>query len=94
MKWNGSYNGLALRSDLFALTRTSTDEKSLDPSSPGTTHLGGATTYNLTAGVSFGPKKQYGLDVGLYNITDKLYTKSGAIYEAGRFFTLKFNAKF
>ena len=94
VKWNGSYNGLGLRSDLFALTRTSTDEKSLDPSSPGTTHLGGATTYNLTAGISFGPKKQYGLDVGLYNITDKLYTKSGAIYEAGRFFTLKFNAKF
>lgn len=94
VKWTDEYDGLKLRGDFFALTRTETDEHNMDADNPSTSHFGGATTFNLTGGVSFGPQDAYSLDVGLYNLTDKLYTKAGSTYEAGRFFTVKLNAKF
>lgn len=94
VKWSDEVDGLKFRGDAFALTRTSTDEHNMNASAPEVTHIGGATTFNLTGGVSFGPQKQYSFDVGLHNLTDKLYTKAGATYEAGRYFTAKFNAKF
>ena len=56
--------------------------------------LGGYTTLNLTAGVDFGPKRQYSFDLGLYNIFDKGYQEQTSIYEPGRYFVAKLGARF
>lgn len=94
VKWNRTVAGLDLSTNLYADTLSGSDESNLDATNEEVTHLGGATTFNLTGGIAFGPAKRYSLDAGFYNITDKLYTKSGATYEAGRYAALKFNAKF
>lgn len=100
VRWNGVVEGLNLRADAFAISRSDSVQKNFnyDPtdadSKKDSFHLGGATTFNLTAGVSFGKDSAHSIDVGLYNITDKLYQTSDAIYEAGRYFTVKWNSKF
>lgn len=94
VKWNRTVSGLDLSTNLYADTMSGTKSSNLDPDNETITSIGGATTFNLTGGIAFGPEKRYSLDAGFYNITDKLYTKTGAIYEAGRSAAVKFNAKF
>lgn len=100
VRWNGVVEGLNLRADAFAISRSDSVQHNFDYDPTDATsekksfHLGGATTFNLTAGVSFGKDSSHSIDVGLYNITDKLYQTSDAIYEAGRYFTVKWNSKF
>ena len=93
VRWTGEYNGLGLRTDVYGFTQTSMETlKGNDPNKA--LRYGGATTFNMTAGVSFGPEKQYSLDAGLYNIFDKKYQNEGSIYEPGRYLALKLNARF
>ena len=100
VRWNGVVEGLNLRADAFAISRSESVQRNFDydptkaDSKKESFHLGGATTFNLTAGVSFGKDSAHSIDVGLYNITDKLYQTSDAIYEAGRYFTVKWNTMF
>lgn len=95
-RWNGEANGLGLHADAYARTISKTEYQ--DPSatarSDSSYRLGGATTFNLTGGVTFGDQKQYGLDAGFYNIFDKAYREQTAIYEPGRYLAVKLNAKF
>lgn len=56
--------------------------------------LGGATTWNVLAGVTLGKAEQFDVDLALYNLTDKEYRYDASIYEAGRSVALKFNARF
>lgn len=96
VRWTAEYNGLGLRTDVFARSQTATkyDDGVADTTKTSSYHLGGATTLNLTAGVSFGPEKQYSLDAGFYNIFDKKYQDNTATYEPGRYFSIKMNARF
>lgn len=94
IRYNTEYNGALWRADAYAVTQSATE--SLDVSDPDAEVIsyGGATTFNLTGGVSFGPDNAYSFDAGFYNIGDKAYQNNGAIYEAGRHFAVKLNAKF
>lgn len=94
VKWTPEWNGLHIRTDAYADVMSASDSSNLDPTDEEITHIGGATTFNLTGGVSFGKDDAYALDAGFYNIFDKKYTKSGSLYEPGRYFAVKFNAKF
>ena len=94
VRYNTEYNGALWRADAYAVTQSATE--SLDVADPDAEVIsyGGATTFNLTGGVSFGPDNVYSFDAGFYNIGDKAYQNNGAIYEAGRHFAVKLNAKF
>lgn len=94
VRYNTEYNGALWRADAYAVTQSATE--SLDVSDPDAEVIsyGGATTFNLTGGVSFGPDNAYSFDAGFYNIGDKAYQNNGAIYEAGRHFAVKLNAMF
>lgn len=94
VRYNTEYNGALWRADAYAVTQSATE--SLDVADPDAEVIsyGGATTFNLTGGVSFGPDNAYSFDAGFYNIGDKAYQNNGAIYEAGRHFAVKLNAKF
>lgn len=94
IRYNTEYNGALWRADAYAVTQSATE--SLDVSDPDdeVISFGGATTFNLTGGVSFGPDNAYSFDAGFYNIGDKAYQNSVAIYEPGRHFAVKLNAKF
>lgn len=96
VRWNGLYDGLGLRADMFARSQTATeyDDGIQDVKTSSSYSLGGYTTLNLTAGVSFGPQRQYSFDVGLYNIFDQGYREQTSIYEPGRYFVAKLNARF
>ena len=96
VRWSGMYAGLGLRADAFARSQTEIEyddgvQSATDSSSY---RLGGYTTLNLTAGVDFGPKRQYSFDLGLYNIFDKGYQEQTSIYEPGRYFVAKLGARF
>lgn len=96
VRWSGMYAGLGLRADAFARSQTEIEyddgvQSATDSSSY---RLGGYTTLNLTAGVDFGPKRQYSFDMGLYNIFDKGYQEQTSIYEPGRYFVAKLGACF
>lgn len=96
IRWSGMYAGLGLRADAFARSQTEIEyddgvQSATDSSSY---RLGGYTTLNLTAGVDFGPKRQYSFDMGLYNIFDKGYQEQTSIYEPGRYFVAKLGARF
>lgn len=96
VRWSGMYAGLGLRADAFARSQTEIEyddgvQSATDSSSY---RLGGYTTLNLTAGVDFGPKRQYSFDIGLYNIFDKGYQEQTSIYEPGRYFVAKLGARF
>ena len=86
LRWAGDVEGIGLHTDAYAWTQSASDD--------GTYRYGGATTFNLTGGLAFGPQKQYTVDAGFYNIGDKLYQNDGAIYEPGRYFAVKFNARY
>lgn len=92
MRWNGEYDSLDIHVDGYAWSQSATDYRSIDGESD--YHLGGATTFNLTGGVAFGPQNKYSVDVGLYNITDKAYREQTSIWMPGRYFTVKLNAQF
>ena len=96
VRWSGMYAGLGLRADAFARSQTEIEyddgvQSATDSSSY---RLGGYTTLNLTAGVDFGPKRQYSFDMGLYNIFDKGYQEQTSIYEPGRYVVAKLGARF
>ena len=94
VRYNTEYNGALWRADAYAVTQSATESLDVaDPDAEGISY-GGATTFNLTGGVSFGPDNAYSFDAGFYNIGDKAYQNNGAIYEAGRHFAVKLNAKF
>lgn len=86
LRWSGDVEGIGLHTDAYAWTQSASDD--------GTYRYGGATTFNLTGGLAFGPQKKYTVDAGFYNIGDKLYQNDGAIYEPGRYFAVKFNARY
>lgn len=90
VRWEGERNGLGLRTDLYAksLTASEYDDGGYNY------RLGGATTLNLTAGVSFGAQKQFSFDAGIYNIFDKKYQEMQSIYEPSRYFSVKLNARY
>lgn len=95
VRYQNEYDSALFRFDAYAVSQTKTeswdfenDQLNEDGS------FGGFTTFNLTGGVSFGPQKAYSVDFGLYNLTDKLYQTSDAIYQPGRYFALKMNATF
>lgn len=86
LRWSGDVEGIGLHTDAYAWTQSASDD--------GTYRYGGATTFNLTSGLAFGPQKLYTVDAGFYNIGDKLYQNDGAIYEPSRYFAVKFNARY
>ena len=92
VRWTGLLEGLSLRADANAVSQSDTAQYDFDSGT--TTSYGGSTHFNLTGGIGFGPQNAYSLDVGIYNITNKAYKLSTAIYEPGRYFSVKFNAKF
>ena len=96
VRWSGMYAGLDLRADAFARSQTEIEYDDGVQSAAGSNsyRLGGYTTLNLTAGVDFGPKRQYSFDLGLYNIFDKGYQEQTYIYEPGRYFVAKLGARF
>lgn len=92
VRWYGDVQGASLRTDFYAVSQSETALYDFDDKV--TTRYAGSTYFNLEAGVAFGPQNAYSFDVGLYNITDKAYKLSDSIYEPGRYFAAKFNAKF
>ncbi len=96
VRWSGMYAGVGLRTDIFARSQTATeyDDGIQNVTDSSSYRLGGYTTLNLTAGVDFGPKRQYSFDLGLYNIFDKGYQEQTSIYEPGRYFVAKLGARF
>lgn len=95
VRWAGEHNGLALRTDVYARGQTARKYDDGDTSSDSDSYrLSGYTTLNMTAGVSFGPEKQYSLDAGFYNICNQEYRESQSIYEPARYFSLKLNARY
>lgn len=94
VRYQREYDGAFFRTDLFAISQSATESHNMSVDKPTITSYGGATTFNLTGGVSFGPENAYSLDAGFYNITDKKYQNNGSTYEAGRHFAVKLNAKF
>ena len=96
VRWSGMYAGVGLRTDIFARSQTATeyDDGIQNVTDSSSYRLGGYTTLNLTAGVDFGPKRQYTFDLGLYNIFDKGYQEQTSIYEPGRYFVAKLGARF
>ena len=96
VRWSGMYAGVGLRTDVFARSQTATeyDDGIQNVTDSSSYRLGGYTTLNLTAGVDFGPKRQYSFDLGLYNIFDKGYQEQTSIYEPGRYFVAKLGARF
>lgn len=93
LRWSGERAGLGLRSDVYAVSHTASKMRE-SADGKGDYRLPGFTTLNWTAGVSFGPQKQYSLDAGLYNILDQAYLLDHAIYQPGRYAAVKLNARF
>ena len=94
LRYNTEYEGNHFRADVYAMSQSATKSHNMSSESPEVTSYGGATTFNVTGGVSFGPQQAYSFDAGLYNIFDKKYQNNGSIYEPGRHFAVKLNAKF
>lgn len=86
VRWNYPANGVVWRLDAYGYSQNRLKSSAYS--------LGGATTWNLLAGVTFGKGEQFDLDLSLYNLGDKKYQYDASIYEAGRSFALKFNARF
>ena len=92
VKWTGDTALGRTSANLFARSATKADSYSF---STGTTeHYDGWTTLNFTAGLDFGPSKNYSLNVGLYNLTNTDYVTPMSLYEAGRYGEVKFTARF
>lgn len=83
LRWSKTLAGIKWHTDVWGYSRTHDDVDT------------GWTIYNAKAGMDFGPKNRYTLNIGIENIGDKLYKRgNSAIYQAGRHATVKFNAKF
>ena len=93
VRYGTSVYGNDLRLDAYAVSQSATEQWNFSTDKLESSY-GGATTFNLTGGVSFGPQGNYSFDAGFYNITNKLYQNNGSIYEAGRHFAVKLNARF
>ena len=95
LRYSNQFNSAKYHVDAYAISQSKTEQWNFetDEINPDGT-FGGATFFNLTAGISFGPKDAYSFNAGLYNITDKAYQTNGSTYEAGRHFAIKLNAKF
>ncbi len=93
LKWTGNIKDVRLRTDVYARTQSAIKYKDLEDTT-NNYRLGGSTTFNATAGIDFGPKKQYSFDMGLYNIFDKTWRNEKSIYEPRRYFAAKINASF
>lgn len=93
VRYGTSVYGNDLRLDAYAVSQSATEQWNFSDDKLESSY-GGATTFNLTGGVSFGPQGNYSFDAGFYNITNKLYQNNGSIYEAGRHFAVKLNARF
>lgn len=94
VRWDRDIDGLDVHTDFYAHSQTSSKYDDGKTNNSSSYRLGGATTLNWTAGVAFGPEKQYGFNVGLYNIFDKKYQDATSIYEPGRYFSVKMSARF
>lgn len=92
LRYEGMKAGLGLHMDAYLRSQTKNKYKTADGEDNYT--LGGYTTANLTGGVAFGPKKQYEINAGLYNVFDKAYREQEAIFEPGRYLAVKFNTHF
>ena len=92
VKWSGDTTWGRTSADLFARSATKADSYSF--STGATEHYDGWTTLNFTAGLDFGPSKNYSLNVGLYNLTNTDYVTPMSLYEAGRYGEVKFTARF
>ena len=89
VRYNSRIAGAGVRLDAYAVSQA--ESRQYDFSDGTVAGYGGSTVFNLTAGLSFGPKDAYSLDVGLFNIA---YKTNDAIYEPGRYFTVKMNARY
>ena len=95
VRYQNEYDSALFRFDAYAVSQSKTEQWNFTEDKLNEDgSFSGFTTFNLTGGVSFGPKQAYSVDVGLYNITNKLYQTSDAIYEPGRYFAMKLNASF
>lgn len=95
VRYQNEYDSALFRFDAYAVSQSKTEQWNFTEDKLNEDgSFSGFTTFNLTGGVSFGPKQAYSVDVGLYNITNKLYQTSDAIYEPGRYFAMKVNASF
>lgn len=95
VRYQNEYDSSLFRFDAYAISQSKTEQWNFTEDKLNEDgSFSGFTTFNLTGGVSFGPKQAYSVDVGLYNITNKLYQTSDAIYEPGRYFAMKLNASF
>ena len=95
VRYQNEYDSALFRFDAYAVSQSKTEQWNFTEDKLNEDgSFSGFTTFNLTGGVSFGPKQAYSVDVGLYNITNKLYQTSDAIYESGRYFAMKVNASF
>lgn len=92
VRYHTDWNGYLLRADAYAVSQSASKYRTSSGESD--YRLGGATTFNLAGGVSFGPEKKYRIDAGVYNIFDKKYQNATSIYEPGRYAAVKFNASF
>lgn len=92
VRWSGMMLDHAVRTDLYGQSQTKREYE--DATGKNNYVLAGYTTLNMTAGVDFGPKNQYSLDVGFFNVFDKGYRQQLSIYEPGRNVTVKLNARF
>lgn len=86
VRWNYPAAGVLWRLDAYGYTQNRIKASSYS--------LGGATTWNILAGLTFGKAEQFDVDLALYNLGDKEYRYDTSIYEAGRSVALKFNARF
>ena len=95
LRYTNHFQGAQYNIDAYAVSQSKTESWNFetDQINPDGTY-GGATFFNLTAGLNFGPQGAYSFNAGLYNITNKAYQTNGSTYEAGRHFAVKLNAKF
>lgn len=88
--WEGDVKNTRVHADVYATSYKGHDQLAGD----GVERISGWTTFNIKGGVAFGPQKQYSLDVGLYNLGNKLYTLDESLYQPGRHGAVKLNVKF
>ena len=93
VRMNCQAQGMAFDADVYAVSQTKSESWDFSANRL-SARYDAFTTFNATAGMSFGPKGAYRLDAGVYNITDKAYQTNAAIWEAGRHAAVKFNAVF
>lgn len=94
LRWEKDFGDLTLNADAYARGATERDYKQESGGAAVTTHHGGYTTANFSAGVSFGAERQYNITAQVLNIFDKKYYISDALPEAGVHAIVMASAKF